>query len=140
MKFSVTRNFSHAFQTLRKIVWSNTSLLQVHKTKLIKFYWSHVFDMLTTVRQFLVNQPLDKRILNSSNMKFVLQTQANAKTLQVERKWEERNEWNHIIFFCEILCLFVNLVSNASFCYKRKASKMGGEYKGDFKNANFPTL
>ena len=35
-----------------------------------------------------------------------------------------------IFFFCEILCLFVNLVPIASFCYKRKSSKMAGGYKG----------
>ena len=31
-------------------------------------------------------------------MQFVLQTQANAKTLQVKQSSEERNEWNHIFF------------------------------------------
>ena len=81
------------------------------------------------IRQFLVNQPSDKRILNSFNMLFVLQTQANAKTLQIEQNWEERNEWDHI-FFCEILCLFVNLVASTYFCYKRKPSKMGGGIRG----------
>ena len=49
------QKFPHAFQTLRKIVRSNTSLLQVYKTKLLKLYWSHLFDM-PIVRQFLVNQ------------------------------------------------------------------------------------
>ena len=30
------------------------------------------------------------------------------------------------LFFCEVIYLFVNLFPNASFCYKKKASKMGG--------------
>ena len=46
----------------------------------------------------------------------------------------EKNGMNDIIFFfCEILCLFVNLVPSASFCYRRKASKMRGDIRGTSK-------
>ena len=41
-----------------------------------------------------------------------------------------------ITFFHKIFCLFVNLVPSASFCCKRKASKMaGGLQKSQFPNS-----
>ena len=45
-----------------------------------------------------------------------------------------------IFFFWKILYLFVNFVHSASFRYKRKASKIGGGMRRDFKYPNFPTL
>ena len=86
----------HAFQTLRKIFRSNTTLFQVHKRKLIKLYWSHLFDMLI-VRQFLVNQPSDKRILNSP----ICNLSCNPKLMQRHYKLRkiEKNRMNGIIFF-----------------------------------------
>ena len=128
----------HAYQTLRKIIRSNTSLLQVHKdTNLIKLYWSHLFDILI-IRQFLINQPSDKRMLTNSDMWFALQT------ITIQRHYKlskiEKSRMNRVIFFfCNILCLFVNLVPSASFRHKRKASKMGGVW-GGLQNLNLPTL
>ena len=54
MKFPGTRNFPTLYKLSEK-------LLEVtpQDTKLIKLYWSHLFD-IHIVRQFLVNQPLDK--------------------------------------------------------------------------------
>ena len=97
-------------------------------TKLIKLYWSYLFDILI-VRQFLSNQSSDRRMLNGFNMLFVLQTitvQRHCKLRKIEKNGS--------------LCLFVNLVPSASFRYKRKASKMGGDLKGDFKSSNFSTF
>ena len=49
----------------------------------------------------------------------------------------EKNGMNGIKFFFSEIRLFVNLILSASFYYKRKASKVGREYKGDFKS-QFP--
>ena len=46
----------------------------------------------------------------------------------------EKNGMNGIIFFfCQILCLFVNLVPSASFCYNKRVSKKGQAIRGTSK-------
>ena len=137
MKFSGARNFP-TFSKLRNIVRSNTSLLQVHKTKLIKLYWSHLFNILI-VRQFLVNQPSRKRIWTVPIRNLFCKPSLMKRHYKLS-KIEKTGMNGTIFFFCEVLCLFLKLVPSASFCYKRKASKMGGRYNKDFKNPNFPTL
>ena len=51
MKFPGTRNFPTLYKLLLEVTPQDT--------KLIKLHWSHLFD-IHIVRQFLVNQPLDK--------------------------------------------------------------------------------
>ena len=123
----------HALQTLRKIVRSTPLYFKytrhkTHKTLLISLirnpYCPTVFSQLNLGQE------------NIERFQYVI---LPANPLKIEQNWEEQNEWNHI-FFRGILCLFVNLVPSASFCYNRKDSKMGGGYKGDFRNPNFATL
>ena len=100
----------HAFQTLRiseqllkfpwiSKNWLNTSLY-LRKTKLIKHYWSDLFNILI-VPQFIVNQPSDKRILHISNIWFILHTQANPKTYYKLSNIEKNGIIGILLFFLQ---------------------------------------
>ena len=61
-----------------------------------------------------------------------MQTQANAKTLEVDKNCEERNEWNHI-FFLQNSSFILSTMSPAYIFAAIGMLQISPPLKGDFK-------
>ena len=137
MKFPGIRNFS----TLSKLSGKSLEVAppyykytrhKTHKTLLISLirytYCPIIFSWSN----------LGQRILNNSNMLFVLQTHANAKTLEAEQNWYEWYEWNYgmngIIFFSAKFFVYLSALFPAYlFAVRGRLQRWKGWIKGTSK-------